>query len=75
MCMSVQIIDFQWNASDPWTLMSVSDDVALDRGGGTLQMWRVSDLIHRPEHEVLQELQQHAYGIRMIILVVVECLV
>lgn len=41
-------------------MLSVSDDVASGNGGGSLQLWRISDLIHRPEHEVLQELQQHA---------------
>eukprot|EP00210_Caulerpa_lentillifera_P005620 g5373.t1 len=54
------IVDFEWNPHDPWTMLSVSDDVSSGNGGGTLQMWRISDLIHRPEHEVLQELQQHA---------------
>lgn len=54
------IVDFEWNRKDPWTMLSVSDDVASGNGGGSLQLWRISDLIHRPEHEVLQELQQHA---------------
>ena len=55
-----QVVDFQWNPSDPWTLLSVSDDVAVNGGGSSLQLWRVSDLIYRPEQEVLEELQQHA---------------
>lgn len=54
------MVDFQWNPNDPWTMLSVSDDVSSGNGGGSLQMWRISDLIYRPEHEVLQELQQHA---------------
>lgn len=58
----VQVVDFQWNPFDPWTLLSVSDNVELDSGGGSLQVWRVSDLIYRPEQQVLQELQQHAYA-------------
>ena len=63
LCLTIlfcQVVDFQWNPSDPWTLLSVSDDVALNGGGGSLQLWRVSDLIYRPEQEVLEELQQHA---------------
>ncbi|RRT73670.1 hypothetical protein B296_00033121 [Ensete ventricosum] len=36
---------------------SVSDDCARVNGGGTLQVWRMSDLIHRHEDEVLAELE------------------
>lgn len=53
------MVDFQWNPADPWTLLSVSDDVGDQTGGGTLQLWRVSDLITRPEEEVLAELDHH----------------
>ena len=52
------VVDFQWNPSDPWTLLSVSDDVS-EGGGGTVQLWRVTDLVYRPEEEVLQELEQY----------------
>mgnify|MGYP001150549816 CR=1 FL=1 len=54
----MQLVDLQWNPSDPWSLMSVSDD-AKEGGGGTLQLWRVSDLIYRPDDEVLAELEQY----------------
>ncbi|KAL2326211.1 hypothetical protein Fmac_025269 [Flemingia macrophylla] len=30
-------VDIQWNASDPWTIVSVSDDCESSGGGGTLQ--------------------------------------
>ncbi|CAD7696557.1 unnamed protein product [Ostreobium quekettii] len=53
------VVDFQWNPLEPWTMLSVSDDVSPESGGGTLQMWRINDLIYRPESEVLQELEQH----------------
>lgn len=56
-----QVVDFQWNPHDPWTFMSVSDDVSEELGGGTLQLWRVNDLIYRPEAEVLAELDKHRY--------------
>lgn len=64
------VVDFQWNPMEPWTMLSVSDDVSADSGGGTLQMWRINDLIYRPENEVLQELEQHRWvcpvqGIRL----------
>ena len=53
---ALQVVDFQWNPHDPWTLMSVSDESQME-GGGTLQLWRISDLIHRPEEEVLAEME------------------
>ncbi|PWZ33799.1 WD-40 repeat-containing protein MSI4 [Zea mays] len=52
-----KIVDFHWNSSDPWTIVSVSDDGESTGGGGTLQIWRMSDLIYRPEDEVLTELE------------------
>lgn len=52
-----KVVDFHWNAADPWTIVSVSDDCDTSGGGGTLQIWRMSDLIYRPEEEVLAELE------------------
>lgn len=54
-----KVVDFHWNASDPWTIISVSDDCASITGGGTAQIWRMSDLIYRPEEEVLAELSMY----------------
>ncbi|XP_026447324.1 WD-40 repeat-containing protein MSI4-like [Papaver somniferum] len=53
-----KVVDFHWNTSDPWTIVSVSDDCESSGGGGTLQIWRMSDLIYRPEEEVLEELEK-----------------
>ncbi|KAI4377789.1 hypothetical protein MLD38_015367 [Melastoma candidum] len=53
-----KVIDFHWNMYDPWTVVSVLDDCDSIGGGGTLQIWRMSDLIHRPEEEVLAELEK-----------------
>ncbi|KAJ1439859.1 WD40/YVTN repeat-like-containing domain superfamily [Sesbania bispinosa] len=53
-----KVVDFHWNAYDPWTIVSVSDDCESTGGGGTLQIWRMSDLIYRPEEEVLAELEK-----------------
>lgn len=53
-----KIVDFHWNASEPWTIVSVSDDCGSTGGGGTLQIWRMIDLIYRPEEEVLDELDK-----------------
>nr|XP_043627707.1 WD-40 repeat-containing protein MSI4-like [Erigeron canadensis] len=52
-----KVVDFHWNVYDPWTVVSVSDDVETISGGGTLQIWRMSDLIYRPRDEVLTELE------------------
>ncbi|KAL2622467.1 hypothetical protein R1flu_002672 [Riccia fluitans] len=51
-----KVVDFHWDSSDPWTVMSVSDDCNTPGGGGTLQIWRMNDMIYRPEDEVLAEL-------------------
>lgn len=56
---NAEVVDFQWNPTDPWTVLSVCDDVDVYCGGSNVQVWRVSDLIHRPEQEVLEELRQH----------------
>lgn len=32
------MVDFHWNASDPWTIVSASDDCGGTGGGGTLQV-------------------------------------
>jgi len=53
-----QVVDFQWNPADAWTLLSVADEAG-EGGGGTLQLWRVSDLVFRPEDEVVAELEQY----------------
>lgn len=52
-----KVVDFHWNAADPWTIVSVSEDGEKTGGGGTLQIWRMIDLIHRPEDEVIAELE------------------
>jgi len=51
----VQVADFQWHPTDPFTMVSVTDDNA----GGTMHMWRINDLIYRPEQEVIKELEQY----------------
>ncbi|KAF3655189.1 WD-40 repeat-containing protein MSI5 [Capsicum annuum] len=53
-----KVVDFHWNVSDPWTIVSVSDDGEKTGGGGTLQIWRMIDLIYRPHDEVLSELEK-----------------
>jgi hypothetical protein len=55
------VVDFQWNPASPWTFFSVADEAGLG-GGGTLQLWRVSDMVYRPEEEVLVELEQYRWG-------------
>ena len=52
-----QVVDFQWHASDAYTMASVSDSGE----GSTLQVWRISDMIWRPIDVVLAELEQHRW--------------
>lgn len=54
-----KITDLDWlpHASDRWCLSSLSESL---RGGSTVQIWRMSDLIHRPREEVMEELRTHA---------------
>ena len=54
----MQVADFQWHPTDPFTMVSVTDDNA----GGTMHMWRINDLIYRPEHEVIKELEQYKWA-------------
>ncbi|CAN7070410.1 unnamed protein product [Brassica oleracea var. botrytis] len=51
------MVDFHWNVLEPWTIVSVSGNCESNGGGGTLQIWRMSELIYRPEDEVLAELE------------------
>ncbi|KAG2435598.1 hypothetical protein HYH02_011890 [Chlamydomonas schloesseri] len=56
-----RVTDFQWHPdpAEPWTLISVSDNTGDEAADGTLQVWRISDLIYRPYEEAVQELEQH----------------
>ena len=47
--------DIAWNPYDPWTVASTS----VGDEQNTLQLWRINDLIYRPEEECLEELMQH----------------
>ncbi|KAK1360270.1 WD-40 repeat-containing protein MSI4 [Heracleum sosnowskyi] len=51
-----KVVDFHFNSSDPWTIVSVSDDT--ETGGGTLQIWRMLDLLYKPEEEALADLEK-----------------
>lgn len=54
-----KIVDFEWHPSesDPYCIASLSET---EEGGSTMQMWRISDLIYRPENEIVTELRQYA---------------
>ena len=55
------VVDFQWchDPADPWLLASVSDDSSIpDLGGGTLQTWRVLDLVFGLQSSTLDQLQE-----------------
>ena len=40
-------------------MLSVSHEVATTIGGGTLHVWRISDLVYRPTSDVVAELKHH----------------
>ncbi|KAL0415104.1 UNVERIFIED_CONTAM: WD-40 repeat-containing protein MSI4 [Sesamum latifolium] len=54
-----KVVDFHWNALDPWTIVSVSDDAANNGGGGTLQIWRIIDFLYRAEDDVVNEMDNY----------------
>ncbi|XXQ35838.1 WD domain, G-beta repeat [Plasmodiophora brassicae] len=54
---SMPVVNFDWNSREPWLMASVSDD-AEGLGGGTLQVWKISDLLTAPEGDVRQMLQE-----------------
>ncbi|KAI0563896.1 Histone-binding protein RBBP4 [Gracilaria domingensis] len=56
------IWDLEWlpSSSDPWCIASLSETVG--SGGSTLQVWRISDVIHRPTEEVAADLRRYSRG-------------
>lgn len=60
-----KVTDLDWlpHATDRWCMASLSESQC---GGSTVQLWRMSDLIHRPKHEVLEDLRRHTNLSRMI---------
>jgi len=54
------VVDFHWSPAVPWTCVSVCEK---QEGGGVIQLWRMSDLLYRPEAEVLAELEKHRESI------------
>lgn len=59
-----KVVDFHWNASDPWTIVSVSDDCETTGGGGTLQVTfkilSVSNFIKRKMFFILSSMADMA---------------
>ena len=53
------MVDFQWHPEDPFTMMSLSEEEA----GGTMQLWRICDLVTKPEKDSLAELDQHRHAL------------
>ncbi|GIL85595.1 hypothetical protein Vretimale_13300 [Volvox reticuliferus] len=58
---SGRVTDFQWNPAEPWTIISVSENRLTEdyNADGTLQVWRIMDLLYRPFDEAVAELEQH----------------
>jgi hypothetical protein len=59
-----KIVDFHWNSSDPWTIVSVSDDGESTGGGGTLQVLLFLESVKiwcKPQDKIKLYLQQDLY--------------
>lgn len=48
-----KVVDFHWNTSDPWTIVSVSDDCESTNGGGTLQVIKTTSILAFRNHVLL----------------------
>eukprot|EP00889_Picochlorum_renovo_P000230 jgi/Picre1/27260/NNA_000229.t1 len=53
------VVDFCWNPDEQWTIMSASVDSSTGKGGGTLQTWKVSDLVYKSEEQLMSELEPY----------------
>ena len=53
-------MEFHWNVSDPWTLVSSSLDQGVI-GGGTLQVWRLNEFITLSEEEAIARAEQQGH--------------
>mmetsp|Transcript_6946 Transcript_6946/g.17049 ORF Transcript_6946/g.17049 Transcript_6946/m.17049 type:complete len:496 (+) Transcript_6946:242-1729(+) len=54
-----RIEEFQWNVDSPWTLMSTSTDSVAGASGGTIQVFRINDLIYNSQEVVMKELEEY----------------
>eukprot|EP00178_Gracilaria_changii_P007629 TRINITY_DN23_c0_g3_i2.p1 TRINITY_DN23_c0_g3~~TRINITY_DN23_c0_g3_i2.p1 ORF type:complete len:477 (-),score=46.57 TRINITY_DN23_c0_g3_i2:2473-3903(-) len=54
------IWDLEWlpSSSDPWCIASLSETAG--SGGSKLQVWRISDIIHKPMEEVAADLKRYS---------------
>eukprot|EP00245_Coleochaete_scutata_P007090 TRINITY_DN2212_c0_g2_i3.p1 TRINITY_DN2212_c0_g2~~TRINITY_DN2212_c0_g2_i3.p1 ORF type:complete len:814 (-),score=235.64 TRINITY_DN2212_c0_g2_i3:767-3106(-) len=53
-----KVVDFQWNPQDPWVLMSASEDVELEKGGGTIQIWKMNEVVYKGGDAEKEELME-----------------
>ncbi len=54
-----RVEEFQWNVHSPWTLMSTSTDSISGASGGTIQVFRINDLIYNAQEDVTRELEDY----------------
>ncbi|CAI9764672.1 unnamed protein product [Fraxinus pennsylvanica] len=57
-----KVVDFYWNASDPWTVASVSDDGESSGGGGTLQVSNEKNPNRTPDKKMLRAVPARERG-------------
>lgn len=54
-----KITDLDWlpHTTDRWCVASLSES---QYGGSTVQLWRMSDLVHRPKQDIVDDLERHS---------------
>lgn len=52
-----QVVDFEWNWAQPWSIMSASDDMDFAIQGQSLQIYRPIDLLTMGEEKALQHIE------------------
>lgn len=54
-----KVMDLEWipDELDPWCIATLSE---IDAGGSTVQVWRMSDYIHRPKEQVNSEMVRYS---------------
>lgn len=54
-----QIVDFEWNQFQPWSIISASDDIDQPIQGCSLQMFRPLDLLTMDESDACQMIEKY----------------
>jgi len=53
-----EAMDVQWNFEDEWMIACISDDSAIDGGGGCMQIFRMSELVYLPLEKAAEAVRE-----------------